>query len=67
MGRIGAALRRAGHQAVGVDLDEGLIEQSRATYPDLPVARARLEALDAAFFAAQGCPPSTTSSSASAT
>ena len=56
MGRIGAALRRAGHQAVGVDLDDGLIEQSRATYPDLPVARARLEALDAAFFAGQGMP-----------
>ena len=56
MGRIGAALRRAGHEAVGVDLDEGLLEQSRATYPDLPVARARLEALDAEFFAAHGMP-----------
>jgi len=56
MGRTGAALRRAGHQAVGVDLDEGLLEQSRATYPDLPVARARLEALDAGFFSAHGMP-----------
>jgi SAM-dependent methyltransferase len=56
MGRIGAALRRAGHQAVGVDLDQGLIEQSRATYPDLPVAQARLETLDARFFAAHGMP-----------
>ena len=56
MGRIGAALRRAGHQAVGVDLDAGLLEQSRATYPDLPVAQARLESLDAAFFAAHGMP-----------
>ena len=56
MGRTGAALRRAGHQAVGVDLDEGLLEQSRATYPDLPVARARLEALDAAFFDTLGMP-----------
>ena len=68
MGRIGAALRRAGHQAVGVDLDEGLIEQSRATYPDLPVAQARLEALDAGVPRdARHCRPSTTSSSASAT
>ena len=56
MGRIGAALRRAGHEAVGVDLDAGLLEQSRATYPDLPVAQGRLEALDAAFFAAHGMP-----------
>jgi SAM-dependent methyltransferase len=55
-GRIGAALRRAGHQAVGVDLDQGLIEQSRAAYPDLPVARARLETLDAGFFATHGMP-----------
>jgi SAM-dependent methyltransferase len=56
MGRIGAALRRAGHQAVGVDLDVGLLEQSRAAYPDLPVAQARLETLDARFFAAHGMP-----------
>ena len=51
MGRIGAALRRAGHDAYGVDLDAGLIEQSRAAYPDLPVAQARLEQLDADFLA----------------
>lgn len=56
MGRITAALRRAGHQAVGVDLDAGLVEQSRATYPDVPVAQARLEHLDAAFLAAHGMP-----------
>jgi SAM-dependent methyltransferase len=56
MGRVAAALRRAGHEAVGVDLDAGLIEQSRATYPDLPVAQARLEKLDAAFLAAHGLP-----------
>ena len=56
MGRTAAALRRAGHQAVGVDLDAGLVEQSRATYPDLPVAQARLEQLDAAFLAAHEMP-----------
>jgi SAM-dependent methyltransferase len=56
MGRTAAALRRAGHEAVGVDLDAELVEQSRATYPDLPVAQARLEQLDAAFLAAHGMP-----------
>ena len=56
MGRVAAALRARGHDAVGVDLDEALIEQSRATYPDLPVAQARLEQLDAAFFAGHGMP-----------
>ena len=56
MGRIGAALRRAGHDAYGVDLDAGLIEQSRAAYPDLPVARARLEQLDGEFLSGQGMP-----------
>ena len=58
MGRIAASLRRRGHDAVGVDLDAGLIEQSRATFPDLPVAQARLEQLDAAFLAAHDLPTS---------
>ncbi len=56
MGRIAAALRRRGHEAVGVDLDAGLIEQSRATYPDLPVANARLEHLDSTFLATHDLP-----------
>ncbi len=56
MGRIGAALRRAGHEAYGVDLDAGLIDQSRAAYPYLPVAQARLEQLDGEFLVAQGMP-----------
>jgi SAM-dependent methyltransferase len=56
MGRVGAALRRAGHDVVGVDLDAALIEQSRATYPDLPVVQARLEQLDAGFLAERGLP-----------
>jgi SAM-dependent methyltransferase len=56
MGRVAAALRARGHQAVGVDLDASLIEQSRTTYPDLPVAEARLEQLDPAFFASHGMP-----------
>jgi SAM-dependent methyltransferase len=56
MGRTAAALRRAGHQSVGVDLDARLVEQSRATYPDVPVAQVRLEQLDAAFLAAHRMP-----------
>jgi SAM-dependent methyltransferase len=56
MGRIGAALRRAGHEAYGVDLDAALIDQSRAAYPDLPVAQARLEQLDAELMAGHGMP-----------
>ena len=56
MGRIGAALRARGHDAYGVDLDAGLVEQSRATYPDLPVTQARLEQLDRAFMSAHGMP-----------
>ncbi len=56
MGRVAAALRARGHEAVGVDLDASLIEQSRATYPDVPVAQARLEQLDADFLASLGFP-----------
>ena len=56
MGRVGAALRRAGHDAYGVDLDAGLVEQSRATYPELPVAQARLEQLGGEFLAGHGMP-----------
>jgi SAM-dependent methyltransferase len=56
MGRIGAALRARGHDAYGVDLDAGLVEQSRATYPDLPVTQGRLEQLDRAFMSAHGMP-----------
>jgi Methyltransferase domain len=56
MGRIGGSLRARGHQAYGVDLDEALLAQSRATYPDLPVARARLEQVDGDLLAAHGMP-----------
>jgi SAM-dependent methyltransferase len=45
MGRVGAALSRRGHRVVGVDFDAEIIEQSRATYPDLPVVSSRLDEL----------------------
>jgi SAM-dependent methyltransferase len=57
MGRVAAALRARGHEAVGADLDAGLIEQSRATYPGLPVVQARLEQLTPELLAAHGLPP----------
>jgi SAM-dependent methyltransferase len=47
MGRVGAALLARGHRVVGVDLDAELLEQSRATFPDLPVVRSRLDDLTA--------------------
>jgi SAM-dependent methyltransferase len=37
MGRIAAALQARGHRVVAVEPDSALVEQSRRTYPDLPV------------------------------
>lgn len=37
MGRVGAHLRAAGHTVVGAEPDPALVQQSRRTYPDLPV------------------------------
>jgi SAM-dependent methyltransferase len=54
MGRVGAALQTRGHTVVGVDLDAHEIERSRQMYPDLPVVRARLDALSAADLAEHG-------------
>lgn len=58
MGRVGAQLRLNGHNAVGVDLDADLLDQSRSTYPDFPVAEARLDELDADLLQAAGLPTS---------
>ena len=54
MGRVGAALQRRGHRVVGVDLDEEVLAQSRATYPDLPVVLSRLDELTPDVLAAAG-------------
>lgn len=56
MGRVGAALQERGHRVVGVDLDPELIEQSRATYPDLPVVLGRLDVLLASDLSGAGQP-----------
>lgn len=45
MGRVAAALRARGHDVVAVEPDPDLVEQSRRTYPDLPVVHA--DVLDA--------------------
>lgn len=37
MGRVAAALQARGHHVVAVEPDPALVEQSRRTYPDLPV------------------------------
>jgi 2-polyprenyl-3-methyl-5-hydroxy-6-metoxy-1,4-benzoquinol methylase len=37
MGRVGGALAARGHRVVGVDFDPEILEQSRRTYPDLPL------------------------------
>lgn len=56
MGRVGAALQRRGHRVVGVDLDEKLLAQSRETYPELPVVRARLDHLTPEVLHERGWP-----------
>jgi SAM-dependent methyltransferase len=58
MGRVGAALLRRGHQVVGVDFDAEIIEQSRATFPDLPVVSSRLDHLTPELLSEAGLPTS---------
>jgi SAM-dependent methyltransferase len=45
MGRVAAALQARGHDVTAVEPDPELVEQSRRTYPDLPVLHA--DVLDA--------------------
>ncbi len=58
MGRVGAALAARGHRVVGVDFDPEIIEQSRTTFPELPVVGSRLDDLTPAALAAEGFPTS---------
>jgi SAM-dependent methyltransferase len=58
MGRVGAALASRGHHVVGVDFDPEVIEQSRRTFPDLPVLPSRLDHLTPEMLAAAGFPTS---------
>lgn len=56
MGRVGDGLQRRGHRVVAVDLDADLLEQSRRTYPDLPVVQQRLDLLTPDELAENGHP-----------
>ena len=58
MGRVGAALVARGHRVVGVDFDAEVIEQSRRTFPDLPVVPSRLDELTPEMLTAAGFPTS---------
>jgi SAM-dependent methyltransferase len=56
MGRVGGALLARGHHVVGVDFDPELLDQSRRTYPDLPLLDSRLDELTPARLSDAGLP-----------
>jgi SAM-dependent methyltransferase len=56
MGRVGAALVHRGHLVVGVDFDPEIIDQSRDTFPELPVVTSRLDELTPSTLSAAGFP-----------
>lgn len=56
VGRVAAALARAGHAAYGVDVDPILIEQGRRFYPRLPLLELDLAALTPAALSAAAFP-----------
>ena len=56
MGRVGGALVARGHRVVGVDFDPEILDQSRRTYPGLPLLSARLDELTPALLSAAGFP-----------
>jgi SAM-dependent methyltransferase len=56
MGRVGGALVARGHRVVGADFDPEILEQSRRTFPDLPLVDSRLDELTPAMLADAGQP-----------
>ena len=56
MGRVGGALVARGHRVVGVDFDPEILDQSRRTYPDLPLVDSRLDELTREKLTAAGHP-----------
>jgi SAM-dependent methyltransferase len=56
MGRVGASLVRRGHRVVGVDFDPEVLEQSRTTFPDLPLVASRLDELTPTMLSDAGFP-----------
>ncbi len=58
MGRVADGLARRGHHVTAVEKDAGLVEQSRATFPDVAVVQSDLLGLSPAFLASLGRPSS---------
>jgi len=56
MGRVGGALVARGHRVVGVDFDAEILDQSRRTYPALPLVDSRLDELTPRRLVAAGHP-----------
>lgn len=56
MGRVGAALVARGHRVVGVDFDPEILDQSRRTFPELPLVDSRLDELTPAKLTGAGYP-----------
>lgn len=56
MGRIGAHLLAQGHRVTAAEPDPALVEQSRRTWPDLPVLPLEILALTPEALAAAGAP-----------
>jgi len=56
MGRVGAALVARGHRVVGVDFDPEILDQSRRTFPELPLVDSRLDDLTPETLSAAGQP-----------
>ncbi|KRB77843.1 methyltransferase type 12 [Nocardioides sp. Root190] len=56
MGRVGAHLQASGHQVVAAEPDLALVEQARATYPELTVVPLEILALTSEALTAAGGP-----------
>jgi SAM-dependent methyltransferase len=56
MGRVGGALVARGHHVVGVDFDPEILDQSRRTFPALPLVDSRLDELTPATLSDAGFP-----------
>jgi SAM-dependent methyltransferase len=56
MGRVGGALVARGHRVVGVDFDPEILDQSRRTFPDLPLIDSRLDELTSSKLSDAGHP-----------
>jgi SAM-dependent methyltransferase len=58
MGRVAAGLVRRGHHVTAVEKDAGLIEQSRATFPEVEVVESDILGLSPAWLESRGRPSS---------